>query len=601
MQLLVIENDQDHLLSLDGPANLLALLRDHKILIPAPCGGQGTCGKCLVTIEGIGPLLACQTVLEAALWQRAGLAADQPLVVRVPQADRPQITTDGQLPDLILSPLVVRETVRLAPPSLDDQRSDEQRLADAGDWQVPFQLLAQLPDWIRQEALTLEARLDTRTLLRLLPAQAPSPLGLAVDIGTTTMAGYLCDLNSGALLASDALINPQQAYGADVISRIEAAMAGQAQRLRQLLAEAIGSLAQRLTLRAGLDGSQGLDAISQVVLTGNTVMMHLLAGLPADAIARTPFIPVSVSARTVSAGQLGLPLQPQAVCQLMPAIAAYVGADVTAGLVATGLARQTTGTALLVDIGTNGEMVLVNGQAAVACSTAAGPAFEAANIACGLGGVRGAIDRVWLDQDQLAFSVIGQADGALKPAGICGSGLVSAVAACLSAGLIDETGRINDQPDSLPAGLSQHIQQLDGRPVICLSGRVDQSRPVYLSQKDIRELQNAKAALAAGILLLLEASGLQTEAVDEVIIAGGFGQHLVVADALAIGLLPKAFAGRIRFAGNTAGMGALACLIQQSLFYEAIESAGRVRYLELSAQTRFSDLYIDAMLFPEQS
>lgn len=614
MELLIFDSDQKHKLSVHDGDNLLQALRKNGLIITAPCGGKGTCLKCTVQIDGIGSVLSCRTVMNEALWQKAGRSTEQPLIIRMPERVKPQVSTSGMLPPLILSPLVAKEQITLPLPDLHDQRPDDCRLADESGRSIPYRLLPELPRRLRESSFapTYFYRTDAREIQRFVRPESPGPLGMAVDIGTTTLAVYLCELAHGQLLASDAMLNPQRAFGSDVISRIEEAAAGHQADLQQVLAHAIGEMSDRLLDQAGR--KTGLDYrredIAHVVLAGNTIMMHFLGNIPADAIARTPFIPASVSARTLTAADLKLPLAPDTICQLLPSIAGYVGADITAGILATGLRRigePPREKALLLDIGTNGEIVLADAKRLIACSTAAGPAFEAANISCGLGGIHGAIDRVWIEANDLAFSVIGQTreagpqDPGSLAAGICGSGLVAAIAAFLKCGIIDETGRITDEPEALPASLAARVDEQDGLSRIILAD-VRQSATgsaIYLTQKDIRELQNAKAAIAAGILLLLEKADLTAEDVATVYIAGGFGNFLGVDDALAIGLLPPAFRGKTRSAGNTAGMGALACLLEQELFQSAAEIAGQVTYYELSAEKRFTDLYIEAMLFPE--
>lgn len=625
MELLVIDQDQQYRFPVNENETILNALRRNGLTITAPCGGQGTCLKCTVDLEGIGSVLSCQTPMNEALWMQAKVPLDQPLVIRMPDRIKPQISTMGMLPPLILSPLIAETKIKLPEPSLEDQRPDDLRLEQESGHFVSFRLLPELPYVLRQTSFfpAYYYRTDNRCVQRFVSPDNHNPLGMAVDIGTTTLASYLCDLETGRMLASDAILNPQRSFGTDVISRIEAAESGYQEDLHKVLVKAIGEMADRLLDLAGRKYTDHFrrEEIAHVVLVGNTVMMHFLGNMPADAIARTPFIPVSVSAKTLTAEDLQLPLLPDTVCQLLPSVAGYVGADITAGILATGLTgNKEDKVALLLDIGTNGEIVLSVHNQLIACSAAAGPAFEAANISCGLGGVQGAIDKVWIEDDDLCFTVIGQPrngpvkealsknnsnsagrNSPVRAAGICGSGLVSAIAAFLKAGMIDETGRITDEPENLPFALAGRIVEEDGMPRIILadaSQSANGSR-IYLTQKDIRELQNAKAAIAAGILLLLEKSSLRPEEVDDVYIAGGFGNYLSIDDALTIGLLPVGFSGKTHSAGNTAGMGALACLLQQEYFHLASEIAKQVTYFELSAEKRFTDLYIDAMLFSE--
>lgn len=618
MVIIVIEQNTRHELAGEAGESLLAVLQRNGFKVMAPCGGKGTCRKCLVDLDGIGSVLSCQTILSGDLWGRAGLSADEPLTVRLPEPARAQISTDGLLPELTLDPLVFRGQVSLPEPSLSDQRPDDERFADATGLTVPFALLPQLPDALRRNgfAPAFYFRRDLGEVVRFIAPDRPEPLGMAVDIGTTTLAAYLCDLDSGERLASTSMLNPQGIFGADVISRIEQAANGQQQALRQAITRAVGDLAGRLVDKAcrktGRDWQR--DDIAHLVLAGNTTMMHLLTGLSADAIARSPFIPVSLQSRTVTAAELGLPLSPQTVCQLLPSIAGYVGADITAGILACGLHRLNrdggSESALLLDIGTNGEIVLAGPAGMIACSTAAGPAFEGANITCGQGGIQGAIDDVFLEQGDLAYTLIGNgsdksgvsasADAPLAR-GICGSGLVAALAVLLDSGIVDETGRITDEPEDLPPQLARRVCQMNGQAAVMLAeaGQSASGEMIYLNQKDIREVQNAKAAIAAGIQLLIGQAGLTPGQVGQVYIAGGFGNYLKVEDAFRIGLLPEQLRGRTRAVGNTAGMGALYCLLERDAMREAARAAEQVTYYELSADRRFTDLYIEAMMFPE--
>lgn len=612
---------------------VLQVLQARRHNVTAPCGGKGTCCKCLVSIEGLGQVLACQTVMEPALWQQAGLAADQPLTIEVPEAVRAQISTDGLLPEIVVAPLICRSQAVLPLSSLADQRADDERFLAVTGQQIPLALLPALnqamladertgsgPDASQGPRLIFDFRTDTQTVVRFVQSDSPDTLGVAVDIGTTTLAAYLYSLQSGERLGALSMLNPQKAYGADVISRIEYASASAAglDTLRTVIQSAIVDLTEDLVRRAASQTGQPwtLDDVLLFALAGNTTMMHLLAGLPPAAIARAPFIPVSLRGQTIPASSLGLPVHPAACCLLLPSIASYVGADITAGILACDLDRRPKSSpVVLLDIGTNGEIVLAGPLGLSACSTAAGPAFEGANIACGMGAVTGAIDQVRLVDGDLQFTVIHDPDNGTAPGqtpvprGICGSGLVAAVATLLDAGVIDETGRICDEveardlPDSLRCRLVERQGQpafLFSSPLAAVSAGDGTSQPaVFLTQKDIRELQNAKAAIAAGISLLVLKAGLQPEDVGAAFIAGGFGSYLNVAQALRIGLMPPAFQGRTRSVGNSSGMGASLCLLNDRWRRRAEQVAAKVRYYELSADPRFSDLYIEAMIFPE--
>lgn len=624
--------------------SILSALRQAGHQVESPCGGKGTCGKCQVHIAGLGDVLSCQTKPDMKTRSKAGLALNDLMEVTLPLTMAAHISTDGLLPEVKLNPLIKRIQVHLPAPKLDDQRPFDQRFAAVSGYQVPLTLLRNLPDvWLEKEIdVACLVREDTKQVVSwpALTENAPALtktawLGIAVDIGTTTIGSWLYDLESGERLATAAMLNPQRNFGADVISRIDAAselanrqmMRTQVTDALDQLAEALiekafladrkhteqpGTKADQLSTEADLLSTEAgrlknrLDSVTQVVIAGNTTMLHLLTGMSPAAIAKTPFIPVSLSAQFLTAEALNLKLPPQAVVQLLPGISSYVGADITAGLLACDMTRKEADIKILLDIGTNGEIVLAGPAGLIACSTAAGPAFEGANIACGLGGVSGAVDNVWWEKDQLRYTVINPQESVngshvLKPRGLCGSGLIAAVAACLEKGLIDETGRIEDDLDELPQTLHPYIGEFDGQTVIILvdAATGERGRPVYLSQKDIREVQNAKAAMAAGILLLIEMAGISPDQVSALYLAGGFGQHLQPEHAFTIGLLPVALRGRTQAVGNTSGMGAVLCLLDQNKGQLAAETARLVRYYELSADKRFTDLYIEAMMFPE--
>jgi len=596
--------------------DLMTLLRQQKKPISSPCGGRGTCGKCLVEVDGLGPVLACQTVI----------GRDLPVsgaVVRLPRKSQALILIDGLVRDRVLQPLVQHFDAVIPPPTLKNQQADDERFYSETGFSVPFALLGELPVHLAAAngKVSFWGRHDTKTVMRFLPVEATSNkrvLGVAIDIGTTTLAAYLYDLQSGERLASAARTNPQTAYGADVISRISRAVASDSDRLelKRLILEAITSLIQTLYSKAAKEQEENLASdeldlastssdmvpndLALLTCAGNTTMMHLLLGISAENISRAPFNPVTVKTTIVTAPELELELFPQALVVLMPSVASYVGADITAGVIALGLEKPGQETALLIDIGTNGEIVLRTRDHLTACATAAGPAFEGANITNGMSGTSGAIDHVWITDGDLSYSVISNGDDSLKPAGICGSGLIDLVAAMLASGVIDETGRIGADPEILPPALLERLTEINGQPAFLVASALETETraDIYLTQKDIRELQNAKAALAAGIQLLLRREGTAAGDVKLIYLAGGFGQYLNVLNAKAIGLLPAELTGRVIAAGNTSAMGAIAALLDISRLEAATVAAAEINYLELSSDPEFSDLFIEALMFP---
>ncbi|HIS40731.1 MAG TPA: DUF4445 domain-containing protein [Candidatus Aphodovivens avistercoris] len=498
---------------------LLDALRRAGAPVEAPCGGQGTCGKCAVD------------VLRAGGWERV-LACQEPV------ADGLRVRTVQAAGQLLVE---------------DDAPGAE----------------GMLGRFARDEA-------------------RPGELGMAVDLGTTTIAGYLFDLETGALLARGGQANPQAPFGADVISRIRACGSGQLGALQQVAAGCIRDLGARLAARAGVDSAR----IGRWAVAGNTVMQHILCGLSPESIGAYPFAPQTLfgDARAVE----GL----DECVELCPCVSGYVGGDITAGILAAGIdadvaldgAAPAGGarTVLFADLGTNGEMALASGGELLCCATATGPAFEGANISQGMQAREGAISACRFEDGAFSIEVVGGA----APVGICGSGLIDALAACLEAGLVDETGRLLP-PDELPAERAHLVELRDGKPVALLTP----DGAVALTQKDVRALQLAKAAVAAGIATLLEAAGADAAQVDEFCIAGAFGAHMRPEAAAAIGLFPAALLPKVRMAGNCAGAGACAALLSTQA-RERMAALGRdARYIELSLDEGFSEAYVDAMEF----
>lgn len=389
-----------------------------------------------------------------------------------------------------------------------------------------------------------------------------SAYGAAVDIGTTTLAARLYTAE-GTLLAEASSLNPQASYGADVISRIEAALRGEAHALARVLRRAIDELLTEMAASAGIAPA----SIDGAVVTGNTVMLHLLTETSVEPLSHAPFAAERLFGEVLTAQALSLTaLAPATEVYLSPCAAAFVGADVITALPASGVC-QGSAAALLVDIGTNGEMALWHKEKLVFCSTAAGPAFEGAGISMGMGGKIGAIDCVKLRDGELTAHVIGNA----APTGICGSGVVDAVACLLEAELLDETGYLEDDPVVL-------------------------SPPVCITQEDVRAVQLAKSAIHAGIRTLLHTAGLVPEQVEVLAIAGGFGSYLNTANACKIGLLPEEMLPAIRVIGNAALSGAAMLLLDRELRPLCAEYA-KGQVIDLSTNPVFTAEYMERMLF----
>ena len=411
---------------------------------------------------------------------------------------------------------------------------------------------ATLPEEVRLEQIETSGGIS-------ISAADPMPgrLGAAVDIGTTTLALRLYELKSGALLSEAVLRNPQTSVAADVMGRIGAALNGALPALQTQILQAVQSLLGEACAQAGRS-AQEVDAL---VVAGNTTMLYLLTGRSPESLSRAPF-----EADCLFGTVLRLL---DRTCFLPPCMNAFVGADITCALLDSGLWRS-DGIALLCDVGTNGEIALWKRGELFVTSTAAGPAFEGAGISCGCSSVRGAIDRAWVEDGTLRIYTIGEA----KACGICGSGLIDAIAAALQLGWIDETGAMIE--DSIPL-----------------------ANEVALLPKDVRTVQLAKAAIAAGIETLLETAGVHSSDVEALYIAGGFGNHLNVNSAAAIGLIPGDLASRVHCIGNASLAGAARLLLDQSAVEDARFIAGRAKHVSLGGNPRFNEHYIDQMLFPD--
>ena len=388
----------------------------------------------------------------------------------------------------------------------------------------------------------------------------------AFDIGTTTLVGFLMDGKTGSTLATASAMNPQTRYGADVIARIETAMGNREPVLQQCILPALQELLKELTGQVGILA----EDIRLVSIVGNTAMHHLLLGIDPKPLVTPPYMPAAREALEISAASL-LPIHPQGCLRILPNIAGFVGADTVACMTAVdfGALEELT---LMIDIGTNGEMVLGNKHRRIACSTAAGPAFEGARISMGMRGSPGAIDHVWIEGGEIRHHTIGD----MEPMGICGSGLLDLVACMLELGILDESG------------------YLEGKQYT-ISGT-----NVRLTQKDIREVQLAKAAIRAGIELMCRHLNIKPREIRSVLLAGAFGNYMDPRSACRIGMIPPVLLERIRPIGNAAGAGAKCCAVSRDAYEYSIVLAENTEFLELASRPEFQDCFVDALEFCEE-
>ncbi len=589
--------------------NLLAFLRQNSYEMHSPCNGQGTCGKCSVKLggdqvsapsAGEARLLGEKAVKEGfRLACRTTIGCD--LTVYLDNTDfSAKVLTEGTQKSTRLSPMISKKHIHLPVPNLDDQRSDSRRLAEAlslGKELKSLSVLRQLPEALRGDQYHTTLISYGKTPVGVESGDTTNRLyGIAIDIGTTTLAAYLIDLNTGVRLSTCSALNPQRKFGADVISRIKHTM-DEAEGLDEMHTVIIGGINEaisELTHRAGIDKND----VWQIVFVGNTTMMHFLLKLSAKNIAAAPFIPAATQTLEIRAAELGIDMNGNGVVVVVPSVAAYIGADTVSAILATGMQKKKK-VSLLVDFGTNGEIALGNSEWLMACSAAAGPAFEGANIRCGVGGIRGAIDRFSAEEGSSYTTIEGE-----RPVGICGTGVVDIVSELYRAGIIDETGRLETDPDGLREDsnlLVGRLAKIDGMSAFVIAGadETKHGKEIVMTQKDIRELQNAKAAIAAGIRVLVKRAGISFRDIESVYLAGGFGTYINPQSALNIGLIPPELTGRLESVGNAAGVGAMMVLTSGRALREAENIKKRIGYVELSADKGFNDFYIDEMMFPE--
>jgi uncharacterized 2Fe-2S/4Fe-4S cluster protein (DUF4445 family) len=420
--------------------------------------------------------------------------------------------------------------------------------------------------------------------------------GIAFDLGTTTVVATLLDLATGTPAAVASRLNAQQPFGADVISRISATMLDPAalDRLRALAQETLAELAAEVCAQGGADPAE----VYEVALAGNATMTHLALGIDPEPLGMAPFIMATRLFPEVLAADLGIGVHPRARAVVFPAFGAYVGGDITAGLLASGMDRDAR-LRLFVDIGTNCEIVLGNREWLLATAAPAGPAFEGAAIRCGMRAADGAIEVVTMTPDALELTVIGDA----APAGLCGSGLVDAVTGLVRLGLLDSSGRLvpEEQAGALAPGLAGRLTRLGEERVFVLhwlGSPGDVAHSIYLSQRDVRELQFAKAAIATGWRILLEEAGLAPGDIQQVLLAGSFGSYLSPANAIRLGLVPEIGVLRVVSAGNVAGEGAKMALLSLRERAAGLALLEEVRYVELSDRADFNDRFVAQLPFP---
>jgi uncharacterized 2Fe-2S/4Fe-4S cluster protein (DUF4445 family) len=580
-----------------------------------PCGGQGRCGRCAVVVENgmvrrrsslrlsaddvaRGYALACQTLVEGDVVvtipaqekiERRLTTDKTARTVTVPFAYNPQRDQGLRAHHLVIEP-----------PSLHDQTDDWSRLQRALRQQhgieavtVDLALLRTLPCLLRDADWQVTAIVETEDkgtrLIDVRPGNRADRLfGVAIDIGTTSNVLYLVDLTSGEVVAQAADYNGQIVRGEDVISRIlYARKNGGLAELQELVLNTLNGLLEQVCRRAHVAATE----IYKAVVAGNSTMIHLLLGISPESIRLVPFITVINQPPPLTASVLGLAIHPGAIVDCLPGVASYVGADITAGVVSSGLAETEVPT-LFMDIGTNGETVLGNRDWLITCACSAGPAFEGAGVEHGMRATGGAIEEIWINSQtyQPTYRVI----GGQKPRGICGSGLIALLAELFITGVLDKSGNLRLDLDTPRVRQGSHGPEY----VVAWAGETDDGTDIVITKVDVDNLLRAKAAIYAGYTVLCESVGMEPDTVEQVLIGGAFGQYLNVEKAIQIGLLPDLPWDRFQFMGNTSVQGAYRALLSRAARKQIADTAARMTYLELSADNTFYHQFTSALFLP---
>ncbi len=589
------------------------------IYVNSICGGEGTCGKCRVIVRsgevqrhassllseketGKGYVLSCMTKILSNL------------VVEVPPGSSSLRSSDGKEETsnrfnsfsdwdfndtgFPLDPPVRKFRISLPPPTLEDNQDDLSRLINAirretglDGITAPISILRQLPDLLRDSNWDLSVTLadlgNSREIIRIQPGEASGGnYGVAVDIGTTTVVAHLVNLETGVTLDAAATYNSQISSGEDVIKRIIRSEEDGIDPLCRAVRQDINNLIEKLCLETGVSK----DEITAIICAGNTTMLSIFLGITPRNIRREPYIPPLSDPPPIPAVQADLKINEHGMLYCVPGIAGWVGGDITAGMISSGISRSPV-VSLLIDIGTNGEIVVGNREWQLTCSCSAGPAFEGSGIACGCRAVAGAIDKVDIpDRETIRYRTIGDD----PPIGICGSGLLDAVSELFHAGILGRDGRFDmERP-------SERLIEFNDQPayVIAPSSETADGRDILITQGDIDNLIRAKAAIHAGIAVLLKAVDLDRDDIGRVYISGGFGNYINIDRAICIGLLPDIDREKIVFIGNGSVRGAKTMLLSREALKQAREIAAATTYFELSTDNNFMDEYTRAMFLP---
>ena len=564
--------------------------------IDSPCNGKATCGKCRIKIIS-GEVSAVSETEMLFLTKRELEAGVRLACLTVPVSDLTiepirkesghKVLTSGYLPDFEYCPDTSKNCVSIPAAAIETQEPYEEILkrvfALGDDWDIDGLIPiveGEATGIFFRDRLTAIEKGDTRGRL----------FGAAIDIGTTTLACSLTDMNTGNEVATVSMLNPQKQYGLDVLSRISYEIENGKDAVAELQESITGAINDML-YEASQSAKISPEQIYEITVAANSTMLHMLLGVDARKLGKAPFAPVFTSPKTLQASSIGINAAPGAVLYCLPGVSSYIGADIVAGAYVCELDKA-AGNIIFIDIGTNGEIVLSKKGQLFCCSCAAGPAFEGMNISAGMRAASGAIESIAIHESGVECGVIGN----VTPAGICGSGIVSAVSELIRTGIVGKDGAFIKKDRLADDDYRQKLIRLNGtkREFIV----ADTNPAIIITQRDVRHIQLAKGAILSGVYALLNSAGLSVEDLDGAVIAGQFGAHLSAESLVGVGIVPKELSGRIKYVGNTSKTGAYMALMSGAVKQELREFSHKMKYVELSETPGYERLFSECLLFP---
>ncbi len=602
MSILKIQ-DKDIAYNCQEGKSLLDILQENGLSLESPCGGKGYCGKCKVQILE-GNLEDCtedelkhlsKDEIDKSIRLSCFVYPKGDICVKLLDKKEKNYKglSEGYIPDIELNPVIHKEVVILEKPTLENNISYEEVLQKAVGRELNHNnigFLKALANIHQEEKNTLVYYGDE--LIGVEAGDTRQKLyGAAVDIGTTTIVVSLIDLNTGKEMNSEVSINPQKEYGLDVLSRIDFVKRKEngLYLLQKVVVDCINSLLETLCNKNNVD----VQNVYEIAVGANATMMHLLLGIDTNTIGKSPYATIFSKEKNLWAKSIGLEISPFGRLYCLPGVSSFIGADIVAGAMVAGL-KHTKDNVFFIDIGTNGEMILSKGGKLASCSCAAGPALEGANISCGMRAAEGAIEGIQFNEDGVALQVIGD----VEPIGICGSGILEAMAELNQRGLIKKSGRLNRKEDLKKEGrhiLAEHLVEEDKKRKVIIYRNGDEI--ISLSQEDIRQIQLAKGAISSGFYALVDFMGMSIGDLDSVVIAGQFGKHLKISSLTGVGIIPENLKDKINYIGNSSKTGAMMCLLSKDAREEMEDAAKDIEYFELSTKEGYEKLFTRCLTF----